>query len=286
MRTINGTTVERSADLDPAPGTLPATAETSLEPMTVVREGWRGDRVPEFAMVLAGIAIVAGAVASGLGWMETPGESARSMAGMAVLCAAAGVRLRGMLRWRHEYVLDTDCIALWRSDSRAAESEWSRIAWSDVTDRGATLEGSLAALSVMSRDRRWIVLEEDPAPPRTVEFIRRFMAEAERHPRAETLPPLPVDLEPRGEPLVSVPGLLRLASLMVCTYLSLTIARTRGVSPGPTFAGLVLLVLCLGGLRLWMELESSDIAYADRDARGWWRRMRNRLRDLFGIRHV
>jgi hypothetical protein len=272
------------ADLDPAPGALPATEGAT--PPLVVREGWRGDRVPDFAMVLAAIAIVMGAVASVLGWMETPGESARAMTWIAVLCVAAGVRLRGMLRWRHEYVLDADGIVLWRSDTRPKESEWSRIAWSEMTDRGTTLEGSLAALAVVSRDRRWIVLEEDPATPRTAEFIRRFMAEAERHPRVAMLPPPPVDSDPRGSPAVTVPALLQLGGLTAFAFGSLFVARTWGISPEPSLAGLMLLFLSLGGLRVWADLESSDIAYADRDARGWWRRMRNRLRRWFGIRHV
>ncbi|HEX6041267.1 hypothetical protein [Longimicrobium sp.] len=287
MRTGERTAGQIEADLDPAPGALPAVEEAApLEPMTVVREGWRGDRVPEFAMVLAAIAIVAGVVASALGWMETPAESGRAVAWIAVLCVVAGVRLRGILRWRHEYVLNADGIALWRNDTKPGESEWSRIAWGEMTDRGATLEGSLAGLAVVSRDRRWIVLEEDPAPPQTVAFIRRFMAEAERHPRAEMLPPPAVDSDPRGSPLVSVPALLQLAGLTAFTFGSLFVARTWGIAPEPTLGGLMLLFLSAGGLRLWADLESSDIAYADRDARGWWRRMRNRLRRLFGIRHV
>lgn len=287
MRTGERTVGPVDADLDPAPGALPAVAEAApLEPMTIAREGWRGDRVPAFAMVLAAIAIIAGVVASALGWMETPAESGRAMAAIAVLCAIAGVCLRGILRWRHEFVLDADGIALWRSDTRPHESEWSRIAWSEMADRDATLEGSLATLAVISRDQRWIVLEEDPAPPRTIEFVRRFMAEAERHPRVEMLPPLPVDNEPRGEPLVSLPGLLRLGGLVAFTFGSLAAVRIWGISPEPTLGGVMLLFLSGGGLRLWSELDSSDIAYADRDARTWWRRMRNRLRRLLGIRHV
>ena len=54
----------------------------------------------------------------------------------------------------------------------------------------------------------------------------------------------------------------------------------------PAVALLAFLVMLFAGLQLWMELDSSDIAYADRGARTGWRRTRNRLRRLLGIRHV
>lgn len=286
METRERTATDAAGDLDPAKGALPAVC-APLEPMMLVREGWIGGSVPNFLMTLVLIAIVAGVVADGLGWMETPAESAWAMGGIAVLCALAGVRLGWMLRWRHEYLLDPDGISQWRSDAPPAVSEWTSIAWRDIADRDAKVEGSLGSLGVVSRDRRYIVLEEDPASPRTIEFIRRFMAEAERHPRAAILPPAS-----HGSNLDAGTSFLGMSALDlvggVAPFLaaSAIAARVWGVPAEPTGAGLALLVVLAGGLRLWTELDSSDIAYADRGARTWWRRMRNRLRRLLGIRHV
>lgn len=282
METRERTATDAAGDLHPAPGAVPV-VDAPLEPLMLVREGWVRDRVAPFMIMLLVIGIAAGVVADALGWMETPGESARAMAGIAVLCAVVGVRLRWMLRWRHECVLDADGIAYWRSDAPAEESEWMRISWRDITEWSSTVQRAGAGFAVVSRDGSFIAVGDDPAPPGTVEFIRRFEAEVERHPRAEALP---LDPDPRGTPFLSVSTLLYVGGMGAFALASVAVARARGVSTDPTLPGFALLVVLAGGLRLWTELDSSDIAYADRGARTWWRRTRNRLRRLLGIRHV
>jgi hypothetical protein len=40
------------------------------------------------------------------------------------------------------------------------------------------------------------------------------------------------------------------------------------------------------GARLWLQLDDSDLAHADRGSRTWKAHARNRLRAWLGIRHV
>lgn len=48
----------------------------------------------------------------------------------------------------------------------------------------------------------------------------------------------------------------------------------------------LVMVTLFTGFRLWLKLHDSDLAYADRGARSFRRRTRNRLRRLLGIHDV
>jgi hypothetical protein len=273
-----------AAGLDPPPSAVPAPI-ADIEPMMVVQEGWSGQGIFFFLAGLGGAAVAVWLGMDLAGLIRTPAEAARTLGliGLGGIAAFFPLRRR-LLRYRHEFRLDAKGVSLWLSDPALPEREWTRIPWTDILVFATDVGPNVVRLSVVRSDRRYIELTEAPPRPATMAFVRRFQQEAERHPRAPEVSP---EMDgPRGDPVF---GLRTLAYAAVGGALVWVGNAMQGRLRVPATLQLPILFGAMSlylGVRLWLQLDDSDIAHTDRGSRTWMGRIRNRLRALFGIRHV
>lgn len=279
-----GLDARAAANLDPPPAAVPAPV-ANVEPMTVVQEGWSGEGVFFFLAGLGGAAVTVWLGMDLAGLIRTPAEAARALGliGMGGVAAFFPLRRR-LLRYRHEFRLDAEGVSLWQSDPAQPEREWTRIPWTDILVFATDIGPNVVRMAVVCSDRRYIELTEKPPRPGTVEFVHRFQQEAERHPRVAEAPP--EIHEPRGDPVLGLRTLAYAAGGGVLVWAGVAMQGRLRVPPAlqlPVLFGAMLLYL---GVRLWLQLDDSDIAHADRGSRTWKARARNRLRAWLGIRHI
>lgn len=272
----------------PAPAAPPAvpeeppSAEPSAETLTVVSEGTDGGAV---AGLVAGVAVTAVAifiVAESLGLIRSAEDVFWTLGLTGVASAALAFLTRRLLRYRHELTVGPEGISLWRSNPDAPENGWTRIPWTDIAHFHARAEDSRALLNVISGDRRYLHFLETPPRPEALELVRRFQQEAARHPRSELLP---AD-ERGGDPIITVRSLPYAGITALLVGGSFFRPRWLHVSFAAYLAMAAASALLFAGVRLWIRLDDSDVAYADRAGRSRAARFRQRLRRWFGIRHV
>lgn len=275
--------------LDPVPGSLPVAAETPvLEPvesLTVVQERWSGEGITLFAAALITTSAATFIGLQAFGLLRTPG-AVWGAAGLFGIGAAAAARVlrRRLLRQRQALTVDAEGIALWQSHPIVPEHEWTRIPWTDIVIYHTSVRPGEVRMMVVSRERRFIDYREAPASPEAVELARRLAEQAERHPRAPEAPR--EALEPRGDPVFGVRTLGYAAVGGALVWAGVAAQGRLRVPPALQLPMLLGAVALVAGVRLWLHLDDSDLAHADRNSRTWKARLRTRLRALLAMRHV
>jgi hypothetical protein len=275
---------DAAADLDPAPGEVPA----PLAPMTVVLRGWNAWRVIKFvaALLYAGYLMVTNA------WglpLALGGTAARIAVGFAGCGMLAGVLLLPWLRYRHELTIDANGITQWHSDARAHDNEWTRIGWNEIAEWSAWTNERVATFLVVAGDGRAVGLTQRTPGEGTLELIRRLTDEVDRHPRVPRIPdppPRPVEHESAKKMGCADRMVLLFVSFVVLGLANGYLVAALGLKLAPVWVMAAAIAVPYLAYRLWMQLDDSDRAYADRGGRTFRRRTRNRLRRLFGLRHV
>lgn len=287
-------------DAMPAPGQLvPEQAQPAAamlpDGLQVGIEGTSTDRAVVLAVGLLVLALLGLAVAHSTFPYPTTAERLASLAAIAGACGAAGaVAYRTFIRHRKEYRLDEDGIVLevWhRGESRP----WvTHVPWAEIADYTVSVTPDAAMLRVASVRGYTLTLRDRPARLSTRELIRRFIEQAERHPRAVRPPPGMTEeswfvLGPLvGEQDTSLRGFLIYAGAAVLLIVGIPMLRlflrvptvpdgTRNI----VLAGVMLVTI---GWSLWMVLEDPDRARADGHSRRPVARLRRWLRKVLGIR--
>jgi hypothetical protein len=260
----------------------------TLEPMMVVLRGWIGWRVFKFTVALLAAGYCTARLAPGLGWIQADGGTLRVVAGFTGCSVLAGVLSLPWLRYRREYVLDANGITQWESDARAHNSEWARVGWDEIAEWSARANERLATFLVVAGDGRAVGLTQRPPGKGTVELIRRLTHEVDRHPRAARLPyPATRSAGPERPRRSWVERMvLLLVSFLILGLANGYLIAALGLRLPPGWVMATAMAVLFLAYRLGMQLDDSDLAYVDRGGRTWRRRTRNRLRRLFGLRHV
>jgi hypothetical protein len=211
--------------------------------------------------------------------MPFPGEHA--MYGLLVCAAtgALGILCAPLVRRRSEYLLTAREIERRVYYGRGPRPSVTPIAWEEIASFREIDHADGVRLDVESATGIRISLRSDARRRATREFIRRFVAEAERHPRAARPADLP---EVTG-------GVVRNALVLLgSTAVFATLGRTTGIelSPAAKVAGAALAALVGWGFFFWLTLGDSDVALRDRTSSTLGARLRNRVRGWLGMRVV
>lgn len=274
------------AAADPGAASRPVPAP--LEPMTVALTGWNGWRVLKFTLALLAAACGTLRVAPALGWTQADGGIVFLGAGFAGCGVVAAVLSLPWLRYRHEYVLDAHGITQWQSDARAYENEWTRIGWDEIAEWSAWVNERMATFLVVAGDGRFLGLTQRRPGVGTLELIRRLADEVDRHPRLPKLPYPAAHSAAADRPRRSWTErvVLLMLSVVVLGVANGSLLAVLGLKLAPVSVMVAALAVLYLAYRLWMQLDDSDLAWADRGGRTFRRRTRNRLRRLLGLRHV
>jgi hypothetical protein len=180
--------------------------------------------------------------------------------------------------------VDAEGISLWQSHPANPEREWTRIPWTDIVVYRTSVRPGEVRMIVVSRERWFIDYREAPPSPEALELARRLAEQAELHPRAPEAPR--ETLEPRGDPVFGLRTLGYAAAGGALVWAGVAAQGRLPVPPALQLPVLLGAVALVGGVRLWVHLDDSDLAHADRNSRTWKARLRTRLRALLGMRHV
>jgi hypothetical protein len=253
------------------------TAAMLPQDLQVTVEGSTAKRLP---LVLAGLlAVLLGAV--GIVTASDPYAFPLDILGgyavTVALCAGLGwLTYRHLFRHRRQYRLTDGGIVLqvWRgTDPRPWITE---IAWTEIAHYTASVDTGTLYLRVESVRGYTLSLQDRPPRLSTREFIRRFIEQAERHPRA-------VRAETGLED--SAPGLspIALAGCAILTVAGVVLGGAADLSSRQTFSTVLWLVTLIYGLRIWSMLDDADVAHRDQSSRRRMARLRRGLRRVLGM---
>jgi hypothetical protein len=221
-------------------------------------------------------------------WMDPDPHLSLWLSNYAFLALGVGVLTwlakRELVRPRREFSLVDDGIAVTVWDVIGEVPHVKHVRSNEIADYTVYVDRDRAFLRVVSARGYTLTLDDRPPRLSTREFIRRFVEQAERHPRAaEPQPrragaPLP-DVTGEREPVYG--GLLAFGAFVAVSsiaeaFLDLSSAQEAG--------GIVALGVTALGLYLWWTLDDSDVALADRGSRRLVARLRRWLRRVLGIR--
>lgn len=245
----------------------------------VVEDGISPVRLGVLAGVLGLVGTVAYRTLTAQNLMPYPGDRVREALLVCAGTAVLGLLCRPLVRRRSEYLLTErgiECRVRYGIEPRP----WvTPIAWQDIASFRELDTASGVRLEVVSATGLRISLRGDARRRAAREFIRRFVAEAERHPRAARPADLP---EVTG-------GVVRNALLFLgSTAVFATLGPVTGVELplAAKVAGAALVALAGWGFFFWTSLADFDVAARDRAVNTLGARLRNRVRGLLGMRVV
>jgi hypothetical protein len=253
-------------------------------------EGWSSNRVPALAALVTVLLLVGLALPDALFSMPSPGDRVPFLAAAAVVCALAGwLGSRLFVRHRGEYQLTDDGIELkvWHLVDR---KPWvTHIPWTEIEHYTASIDHHGAVLRVDSVRGCTLLLRDRPPRLSTREFIRRFVDQAERHPRAVAAGPVPAVPAQLHE--AAPPDEIARQFGVGCVFVTLfpagmalqTAVELSNTQRVATWMGLGVIGIAAF---TWNRLTDSDLAYTDRASRKLMARVRRWLRRVLGIRVV
>jgi hypothetical protein len=275
---------EPFAPLVPAEALIAGAREAAAmlpQDLRVVVEGTTTHRVPFVGAAILAVAVFALGIFKNTVLMP---DDAQYRAFYTLLLGACvligGLGYRRFARHRKEYRLADDGIVLdvWHgTDSKP----WvTRIPWTEIEDYTVSIDQQAALLRVKSVRGYTILLQDRPPRLSTREFIRRFIDEAGRHPRA--VRPDPVVSVPDGDVHhdISATGCLGYTLL---AFVGMIFNNLVELSSTQTAVGWVAVFVIVFGLRLWNTLDDYDVAVADRDSKRLIARLRRWLRRVLDI---
>lgn len=270
------------------PEPAPRAAALLPQDLRVVVEGWSSNRVPALAALVTSFLIVGLAVPDALFSMPSPGGRVRFLAATAAVCALVGwLGNRLFVRHRGEYRLTDDGIELkvWH---RVDRKPWvTHIPWTEIEHYTASIDYQGALLRVDSVRGCTLLLHDHPPRLSTRELIRRFVEQAERHPRAVAARPVaavPTQVS-QGMPPAEIPPQLREG----CVFLAIgTVGIALQMAVDLSTAQRVAAWTGLGVIGvaafMWNWLTDSDLAHTDRASRKLMARARRWLRRVLNMR--
>lgn len=264
----------------PVPAASQQIAAMLPEDLHVVVEGTSTNRLPFLAVSLAAAAIMGWRLFDSM-WLRPDLE--QFVGGAAIAAAIAGLGAlahRFFVKHRKEFRLTADAVVLevWhRTDGKP----WvTRIPWTEIEDFTVSIDREKAFLGVASVRGYTISLRDEPPRLTTREFIRRFIDEAERHPRAVRPAEIVSGPDDDVEHDFSVIGCLGYAVLAIFGVIGnslLNISAAQEVAAG---VGVVVIAL---GLYLWNTLDDQDVAHRDGTSKRLMARLRRWLRRVLDI---
>ncbi|HEX6373845.1 MAG TPA: hypothetical protein VF006_33260 [Longimicrobium sp.] len=250
--------------------------------LRVVIEGTSTSRL---LLIAAGLLVT---LVLGVRWtqgMYHPGEEILFVGGP---CAVlAWLAHRNLLRRRREFRLVDVGITVEVWPLAGGEPRVTHVPWAEIADYTVFVDNEKAHLRVVSARGYTLTLEDRPPRLSTRELIRRFVEQADCHPRAaEPTPrrkgaPLP-DVTGEQPPILA--GCLTLFALVVLVVLSSAVETALDLSFAQEMTGLAALGMIALAVHLWWTLEDFDVAATDRDSRRLIARLRRWLRRVLGIR--
>lgn len=204
---------------------------------------------------------------------------------VAVVCGALGWLVhRDLVRPRKEFRLVRDGIVAEVWPLAGSTPRITHVPWTEIADYTVSVDHAQASLWVESVRGYTFTLNDRPPRLSTRELIRRFVEQAERHPRA-------VAPEPRaqGAPLPDVTGERAPAArgcltLAAVTLLGSIVKTILDLSYLQEMAGLAALGVIAFGVHLWWTLDDAEVAVADYDSPRLVARLRRWMRRVLGIR--
>ena len=199
-------------------------------------------------------------------------------------CAAlAWVANRYLVRRRRTFRLLDDGLLVEVKPLTGGAPDIAGIPWTAIENYTVSVDDDKALLRVQSVHDFTLTLHERPARLVTRELIRRFVEQAERHPRA--VPPKP---RPNGARFPDVTGEYSLTLGTCLTYLSIPLGGVTVAFLEPSFAqtmtGLAAAGLIFIGVRLGFDLDNLESARDDIQSTRLAARLRTWLRRVLRIR--
>jgi hypothetical protein len=264
----------------------PQAAALLPQDLRVVVEGWSSNRVPALAALVTVFLLVGLAVQDA----PSPGGRVSFLAATVAVCVLVGwLGNRLFVRHRGEYRLTDEGIELnvWHLVDRRP---WvTRIPWTEIEHYTASIDHHGAVLRVDSVRGCTLLLRDRPPRLSTREFIRRFVDQAERHPRAVAAGP--VSAVPAQEAEAVPPAEIPPQFAVGCGYLTLgtvgmALQTAVELSTPQRVAGWTGLGVIGIAAFTWNQLTDSDLAHTDRASRKLMARVRRWLRRVLGIRII
>jgi hypothetical protein len=261
------------------PARTQATAAMLPDDLRVVIEGSSTGRLLFIAAGLLAVLVL------GVRWTEGMYHPGEEVLFVGVPCAVlAWLAHRNLLRRRREFRLVDGgiTVAVWPLTGGAPRV--THVPWAEIADYIVSVDYEKAYLRLVSARGYTLTLEDCPPRLSTRELIRRFVEQADRHPRA-------VEPEPRrkGAPLPDVTG-ERPPILAGClTLFALAIVHPAmevilDPSAAQQHAGLVTVGALALGWHLWVTLDDPESARKDAESKKLMARLRRWLRRVLRIR--
>ncbi|HEX2081676.1 MAG TPA: hypothetical protein VHG08_28490 [Longimicrobium sp.] len=191
---------------------------------------------------------------------------------------------RDLVRRRREFRLADGGITVEVRPLAGGPPRVTHIRWTEIADYTVSVDYEKAYLRVVSAGGYTLTLDDRPPRLSTRELIRRFVEQADRHPRAAEPKP-----RRKGVPLPDVTGErppILAGCLTVFAFIMVSSAVETFLEPSfaQEMAGIAVLSAILLGVHMWWTLDDSDVAVADRDARSLIARLRRWLRRVLRVR--
>lgn len=273
-------------DEEPVAAPLVAASEKEAAAMLpdhicVVVEGTSRNRVPLLSAAVLGTAALAYGAFKTV--MVMPGLAQYHaffalMVGGGVVLSAFGYRR--FIPHRKEYRLADNGIVLevWHG---ADLKPWTtRIPWTEIRDYAVSFDRETALLRVESVRGYTISLRDRPPRLSTREFIRRFVDEAERHPRAVRLAEVVSGPDDDVTHDISATGCLGYSALALIGVIFNNLVE---ISVAQQVVGWAAMGVIGFGLYLWSTLDDYDVAHRDRTSKRMIARLRRWVRRMLNI---
>ena len=235
--------------------------------------------------------IAAGLLATlvlGVRWtqgMYAPGEE---VIFVGVPCAVlAWLAHRNLLRRRREFRLVEGGITVEVWPLAGGAPRVTHVPWTEIADYIVSVDYEKAYLRVVSAQGYTLTLDDRPPRLSTRELIRRFVEQADRHPRAaEPKPrrkgmPLP-DVTGERPPILA--GCLTFFALVILVVVNSAVEEFLEPSAAEEMAGLAVLGAILLGVHLWFTLDDPESVRNDAESKALMARLRRWLRRVLRIR--
>ncbi|HEU4881413.1 MAG TPA: hypothetical protein VFT45_04180 [Longimicrobium sp.] len=264
------------------PAQTPAAAAMLPDDLRVVIEGTSAGRL---LLITVGLlaAVILGMI--GVDWISSDGSA--EVTDYAFVVVGVGVLAwlvhRHLVRRHREFRLGDDGLTVEVTPLAGGPLRVTHVPWTETTDYTVAADGDKAFLRVESVHGYTVTLLDRPPRPSTREFIRRFVEQAELHPRAVARP------RKEGSPLPDVTGERERADRGCVTWFAIImLTSTVETFLDPSLAQKVTVIAVVGlivtGVAFWFDLDDPEIAGSDAESNRLVARLRRWLRRVMGIR--
>ena len=268
---------------------LPAqTQEAAAVPPDDLRVVIERTSAGRLALIAVGLLAALALGVAVMEWMYPDPHTALWLTNYAFLAGGIGALAwlanRDLVRRRREFRLLDDGIAVAVQPLTAGPPRTAHVPWTEIADYTFSVDPEKAFLQVVSVRGYTLTLKDRPPRLSTREFIRRFVEQADRHPRA-------VEAEPRaeGSRLPDATG-ERAPALGGCATVLGVVLVTSAVETflDPSFAQEAAAIIGVGlifmTVTFFLDLDDPEAAGSDATSIRLIARLRRWLRRVLGIR--